>query len=89
MAETYNVIAKVVSQKGTCSANHKVGDEFVIGHETPAGMCLWAFGTMLPFVQLLRYGGSFPWPEGPHRVTVICPDPSKNVCFELSRSEET
>ena len=48
MAE-YDVIAKVLSQKGDCSAGHKVGDEFLIGHETPAGLCLWAYHMILPF----------------------------------------
>ena len=87
MAETCDVIARVVSQKGTCSAGHKVGDEFIIGHETPAGICLWAFGALLPFVAILRYGGSFPWQEGPDRVTVACPDPGNIVWFELRRSQ--
>ncbi len=31
------IIARVISQKGTCEAGHKVGDEFVIGQTTPAG----------------------------------------------------
>ena len=38
------VIAKVISQKGTCEAGHVVGDEFVMGQETPPGICSWAFG---------------------------------------------
>jgi predicted site-specific integrase-resolvase len=33
------IIAKVVSQKGTCAAEHKVGDEFTIDDKTPAGLC--------------------------------------------------
>jgi uncharacterized repeat protein (TIGR04076 family) len=33
------IIARVVSQKGTCEAGHKVGGEFVIGQNTPPGMC--------------------------------------------------
>jgi len=38
-----DVIAKVISQKGTCEAQHKVGDEFVIGQQTPPNLCSWAF----------------------------------------------
>ncbi len=30
-----DVIAKVISQKGTCEARHKVGDEFVMGESSP------------------------------------------------------
>ena len=33
------VIARVISQKGTCAAGHKVGDEFVIGEKTPPDLC--------------------------------------------------
>ena len=35
-----DVIAKVVSQKGTCEAQHKVGDEFVIGQPLFMGFLL-------------------------------------------------
>lgn len=33
-----DVIAKVIFQKGTCVAGHRVGDEFVIGQKTPPDM---------------------------------------------------
>jgi len=38
MAKQYKVVARVVSQKGTCAAGHKVGDEFAVGDCTTAGM---------------------------------------------------
>lgn len=79
------VTAKVISQKGTCSAGHKVGDEFVIGDKTTPGMCSWAFYTLFPFAEVLQFGGSFPWEENPNRATVACPDPSNPVVFELRR----
>ena len=34
------VVARVISQKGTCEAGHKAGDEFVIGEKTPPGISL-------------------------------------------------
>ena len=43
-----DVIAKVISQKGTCEAQHKVGDEFVIGGQTPPNLCSWAFYAIFP-----------------------------------------
>ena len=79
------VIANVISQKGTCAAGHKVGDEFVIGEEIPAGVCSWAFHTLFPFVEVLQFGGSFPWESDPDRATVACPDPENPVVFELRR----
>ena len=80
-----DVIAKVISQKGTCEAEHKVGDVFVIGQKTPSGMCPWAFYALFPFAEVLQYGGSFPWETDSNRTTVACPDPMNPVVFELRR----
>jgi len=80
-----DVTAKVISQKGTCSAQHKVGDQFVIGQHTPPGLCSWAFYCLFPFAQVLQFGGSFPWEEDPSKATVACPDPVNTVVFELRR----
>ena len=54
------ITARVISQQGACQAGHKVGDEFVMGQTTPAGMCSWAFYTLFPFAEPLEFGGSFP-----------------------------
>jgi len=80
-----DVIAKVISQKGTCSARHKLGDEFVIGQKTPPNLCSWAFYTLFPFAQVLQFGGSFPWEQDANKTTVACPDPANPVVFELRR----
>ena len=50
----YKVTAKVSSQKGTCAANHKEGEEFIIGDSTPSGMCCWAFYSLFPFVSNMK-----------------------------------
>jgi len=87
MAETGSrkVSAKVILQKGTCAASHKVGDEFPINDTTPSGMCSWAFYTLFPFASVLKYGGSFPWEDDPDKSIVACPDPANPVVFELRR----
>ena len=85
MAESYEVLVKVVSQKGTCTNEHKVGDEWIIGSKTPGGICLSAFNTLLPSVQVLSYGGSFPWETDPDVAMVACPDAANPVVFELRR----
>ena len=85
MAETYDVIARVISQQGSCVAGHKVGDEFLIGDITPQGMCTWAFYTVFPFVSALQYNGSFPWEPDSGKAIVACPDPTNPVVFELRR----
>ena len=51
MSEWYQIKARVISQKGNCTAGHKVGDEFIIGDVVPKGMCSWAFYAMFPFVS--------------------------------------
>ena len=85
MGETYDVAVRVISQKGTCAAEHKVGDEWVIGSKTPEGICLSAFNAMFPNVRVLRFGGSFPWSTDPDVATVACPDAQNPVVFELRR----
>ena len=80
-----DVIAKVVSQRGTCKAQHRVGDEFVIGQQTPPNLCSWAFYSLFPFAQVLQFGGSLPWEQDPNKTTVACADPSNPVVFELRR----
>jgi uncharacterized repeat protein (TIGR04076 family) len=85
MAKQYKVVAKIVSQKGTCVAGHKVGDEFTIGDCTSSGMCSWAFYTIFPFATVLQFGGSFPWENNADKAVVACPDLENTVVFELRR----
>ena len=85
MAEQRQVVARVISQKGTCAAGHKVGDEFAMGGLTPAGLCSFAFCTLFPFASVLQYGGSFPWETDPDKTTAACPDAANPVVFELRR----
>ncbi len=77
------VIARVISQKGTCSAGHKVGDKFVIGQHTAPNLCSWAFYSLFPFAEVLQFGGSFPWESDKNKTAVACPDPENPVVFEL------
>ncbi len=85
MAERYDIAVKVVSQQGTCAAEHKVGDEWVITGKTLEGMCLSAFNTMLPNIRVMMFGGAFPWETDPDVSTVACPDAANPVVFELRR----
>jgi len=85
MAEMYPVKIKVISQKGTCAAGHKVGDEFECAGMTPAGVCLSAFDALTSTLWALMFGGKFPWSENPDRTEVACPDAANPVVFELKR----
>jgi uncharacterized repeat protein (TIGR04076 family) len=87
MAESL-VRVKVISQQGTCEAGHKVGDEWLVGEKTPEGLCIFAFGSLLPFMTPLMFGGAFPWEKDPDVTTVACPDPGNPVVFEISRGRD-
>ena len=81
-----DIIAEVISQKGTCAAGHKVGDKFTIGQQTVPNLCSWAFYSLFPFAEVLQFGGSFPWENERSKATVACPDPENPVVFELRLS---
>ena len=83
--DRYDVAAKVVSQKGTCACEHKVGDEWLLGTKTPEGLCLSAFGAVFPYARVLAVGGSFPWETDPDVASAACPDADNPVVFELRR----
>jgi len=87
-AKSYKVVVRVISQKGTCSQEHKVGDEWVVGEKTPEGICLSAFQALFPDIRVLMYGGSFPWMKDPDIAIVACPDGDNPVIFEARRIKE-
>jgi len=82
------VSVRVISQKGSCEAGHRVGDRWIIGEKTPDGLCIFAFGSLLPFITPLMFGASFPWEKEPDMTTVACPDPTNPVVFEIRRLPE-
>lgn len=87
--EIYKIKMKVVSQKGTCVAGHKVGHEFETSGMTPAGMCLFAFSSILPSLMPLMFGGQFFWSNDKNTAEVACPDADNPVVFELRRIRNT
>ena len=69
---------------GTCPSGLEVGRSWLTTEGTcPEGMCGWAFSAILPFIATLRFGGSFPWSEGPV-ARVCCPDADNPVVFRLT-----
>ena len=88
MAERYNIALKVVSQKGTCMQEHKVGDEWLLERKTPGGMCPSAFHSIFPYIRILMFGGVLPWSDDPDAVEIACPDAKNPVVFEIRRIKE-
>lgn len=84
----YKIKIKVTSQKGTCVVGHKIGDEFETSGTTPAGICLFAFSSILPSLSPLMFGGQFFWSKDKDVAEVACPDADNPVVFELRRIRE-
>ena len=85
MTDRYDVTVKVVSQKGTCGAKHKVGDQWTITGKTPEGICLSAYDVIYPSIRLLMYGGALPWETDKEATTLACSDAANPVVFEIRR----
>ncbi|MDP7420687.1 MAG: TIGR04076 family protein [bacterium] len=88
MDASYRVLVTVkdVMGSGKTSCGYRVGNTWTVtGHETIEGFCGWAFAAMLPFLTVLRFGGSFPWEPDEDTALVCCPDPHNPVVFELRR----
>jgi len=88
MEGKFEVRVKVISQQGRCSVGHRVGDEWVTGGRTPEGICLNAFGMLLPNIRTLMFGGAFPLEPDQDVTTICCPDAKNPVVFELRRIRE-
>jgi len=85
MTDWHQVKIKVIKQSGHCEAGHKVGDEFILANNSPAGLCVWALYTLFPFATALQAGGNFPWEKEVGVSTVVCPDPENPVVFEIRK----
>ena len=88
--KTYYDVA--MSMGAVCPAGHKVGDEWLVrggeeGWKTPS-MCFMAFSAIYPSLQMLMFGGSFPWEPDADAVIVPCPDARNPMVFELRRIRE-
>ena len=83
MGEVYDVAITVASQKGICHAGHKVGDRWILGLNTPEGICASAFIAIYPYAKALRHGGTFPWAEADGSIPVACPDADNPLVFRL------
>jgi uncharacterized repeat protein (TIGR04076 family) len=63
---------------GECQGSyHRIGDRWEIESLTPQGMCLGAWGSILPYV--LR--------ASPKKEKIHCPDP-KGIILEIERIED-
>ncbi|MDD5289057.1 MAG: TIGR04076 family protein [Dehalococcoidales bacterium] len=86
MADKYDVTIKVIAQKGTCGAGHKIGDEWLVsGGKISAGICCSAFNVLYPHIRTLEKGGGYPWLNHKDVARTICIHPDNTLSFELRR----
>ena len=79
---------KVVSQKGICHLNHKIGDEIIVSENGIKGdICIHALYSIIPKAFAIMYGASFPWLKKGENPKHACPDCENPVIFELERIE--
>jgi len=85
----YDLHIVIKSVCGKCDMNHHAGEEFYIRDmKTPAGICMGAFGSILPVASMMMFGGGYPWRDDQSRVTVACQDGANPVLFEITRIEK-
>ena len=73
---------RVAEVKGICTANHKVGDEWIVQKFTPPDFCGSAYCTLYASIKTLVFGGKIPW-EKNGEVRVACADSINTVVFTL------
>ena len=81
----FDVKVKVIYQKGHCVSGHKVGDEWIVGTETPGGICNAAYATLFPHIRVFQRDGQYAYPKGSEVARFACPDAWNPIIFELSK----
>ena len=68
----------------------KEGQEFIVDESgrMPEGFCSWAWDDLSKVVNVLRFGGDFPWYEEKGVSVNCCTDGLRPVIFKLERADE-
>ncbi len=70
-----------------CHRGHKVGQTYDFDAER-GKICPLIMHVLFPAIDILRYGGSFPWSDDPHKAAFACPDPKTLLVFEIEKTEQ-
>ncbi|MDH5713800.1 MAG: TIGR04076 family protein [Candidatus Bathyarchaeota archaeon] len=85
----HRVVGTIKEVKGSCSAGHKVGDQFELSGYTSGGLCGFFYHDIFPYIIMLQFGGGFPAEYGsPDVVEMECVDKVNAVKIELRRIKE-
>ena len=77
-------VVHIAANKFKCS---EVGQSFIIGPRTPAGMCARAFAAVYPAALAMRFSDEMSWEQGRGYIDTVCPD--NDVTYRLSRIKES
>jgi len=86
MSEEPVYLAKVVSIEKSCSAGHKVGDEFAINTHKTDRICGYCYHDLFPTLMNMCYGGKIPWQNNDEFI-YNCPDSYNNVKFNIKKKK--
>jgi uncharacterized repeat protein (TIGR04076 family) len=75
--------ATVTDIKGTCRANHKVGQELQLNCYDNGGLCGFFYHDVFPMLLGLQYGAGYPWWGDQKVVEIGCPDPYNQLTMTL------
>ena len=81
----YKVLATVTGAIGHCNAGHKKGDIFEISCHNPAGLCGFFYHDIFPSLNVMQFGGKFPWGEA-NEMVLECPDRQNLVTIRIRRT---
>jgi len=91
MSKVKATVVKLEGDKNAaCDFGHKVGDIFIFDEMGPdRKMCTYALEALLPAINILLHGGSFPWQKEGDKLYWGCPHPGSfydgmgQVIFDL------
>ena len=77
-----------ILERGECPMGLEVGRTWLIADgNLPDGICSSAWNSIMPFVNALRFGGTFPW-SGKREIRLTCPDADNPVVFRVTLAED-
>jgi uncharacterized repeat protein (TIGR04076 family) len=79
-------IATITGQKGTCHANHKLGQKFELNCYDSGGLCGFFYHNIFPNLNVMQFDGKYPWWEK-DTIEVDCPDPTNTVSLKIEKKK--
>lgn len=85
---TVKFIGTITGMKGTCHANHKMGQKFELNCYDSGGLCGFFYHDIFPYLNVMQFGGKYPWSEQ-ETMDVECPDRYNTVSLRIEKKKES